>query len=94
MKNEVIDRFRSDYAKLKADWGGFSAYDAWVAAANNASFGIQAAYDELVPGFEALFEREGQDWQRFYDAVRRLAEEPGPQRIRSLKQLSGEPTRG
>ena len=94
MKNEVIDRFRSDYAKLKADWGGFSAYDAWVAAANNASFGIQAAYDELVPGFEALFEREGQDWQLFYDAVRRLAEEPGPQRIRSLKQLSGEPTRG
>ena len=33
--------------------------DRWVAQANNASFGAQAAYDELVPGFEALFEREG-----------------------------------
>jgi len=94
MKSEVINGFRADYAKLKAGWGGFSGYDGWVALANNASFGIQAAYDELVPGFEALFAREGQDWQRFYDAVRRLAEEPGPQRIRFLKQLSGETTSG
>jgi predicted aminopeptidase len=93
-KKEVINGFRADYASLKANWGGFSGYDNWVANANNASFGIQAAYDELVPAFEALFVREGQDWQRFYDAVKRLAKEPGPQRIQLLKQLSGEPTRG
>ena len=36
-----------------------AGYDRWVAKANNASFRRpQAAYDELVPAFEALFERE------------------------------------
>jgi predicted aminopeptidase len=62
-----------------------AGYDALVAKANNASFGAQAAYDELVPGFEALFEREGQDWQRFYDAVRQLADLPKDERHQALK---------
>ena len=30
-----------------------------VAQANNATFGAQAAYDELVPAFEALFAARG-----------------------------------
>jgi predicted aminopeptidase len=82
-----MQKFRSDYAQLKSSWDGFSGYDGWVARANNASFGAQAAYDELVPGFEALFEREGQDWQRFYDAVRRLAELPKNERHQALKTI-------
>jgi predicted aminopeptidase len=76
--------FRASYAALKASWGGFAGYDPWVAQANNASFGAQAAYDELVPGFEALFEREGRDWRAFYDAVRRLADMPPDARRRAL----------
>ena len=51
-----------------------------VVHASNASFGAQAAYDKLVPGFEALFERERRDWQRFYDAVKRLARLPQDER--------------
>jgi predicted aminopeptidase len=86
-KNRAMQKFRSDYAQLKSSWDGFSGYDGWVARANNASFGTQAAYDELVPGFEALFEREGQDWQRFYDAVRRLAELPKNERHQALKTI-------
>jgi predicted aminopeptidase len=85
MKNRAMQDFRDDYARLKISWGGYSAYDAWVAGANNAAFGAQAAYDELVPGFEAMFEREGRDWPRFYDAVRRLAEMPVAERARALK---------
>ena len=85
----VMQKFRSDYAALKQAWGGTaqstSGYDNWVARANNASFGAQAAYDELVPGFVALFEREGQDWQRFYDAVRQLAALPKNERHQALK---------
>ena len=51
---------RADYAALKAErWGGFAGYDGWFARANNASFGVLAAYNELVPAFERLFEREG-----------------------------------
>ena len=72
-KEKIMQRFRSRYAELKKSWDGYAAYDPWVARANNAAFAAQAAYDELVPGFEGLFEREGRDWLRFYDAVRRLA---------------------
>ena len=72
-KEKTMQRFRARYVELKTEWGGYAAYDPWVARANNAAFAAQAAYDELVPGFEALFEAEGRNWPRFYDAVRRLA---------------------
>ena len=67
----------------------FRGYDEWVAQANNASLGAQAAYDELVPEFEALFMKSarqpGPPWQRFYDAVRQLADLPKTQRRQALK---------
>ena len=76
-KQEVMARLRADYAVLKAErWGGFSGYDGWFARANNASFGVLAAYNELVPNFERLFEREGRDFERFYAEVKRLAALP------------------
>ncbi len=81
----VMQRFRDNYARLKESWGGFAGYDPWVAKANNAAFGAQAAYDELVPGFESLFEREGRDWARFYDAVKQLASLPEKERHKALK---------
>jgi predicted aminopeptidase len=75
MKQAAMADFRERYAKLKAGWTGprQNAYDAWVARANNAAFGAQGAYDDLVPSFEKLFEREGRDWPRFYAEVRRIA---------------------
>ena len=87
-KNIVMQKFKVNYELLKKSWGGASqsapGYDAWVARANNASFGAQAAYDDLVPGFEALFEASDKDWQRFYDAVRKLAELPKNERLQAL----------
>ena len=76
-KAERLARLQADYAALKAGpWAGFAGYDHWFAQANNAAFGMQAAYDDLVPAFERLFEREGRDFHRFYAAVRRLAALP------------------
>jgi predicted aminopeptidase len=89
-----MQRFRADYAGLKAAWGGFAGYDRWVLDANNASLGAQAAYDELVPGFEALFEREGRDWRRFYDAVRHLASLTKEERRQALQTNPMEPDDG
>ena len=80
LKTIAFQSFRDKYAQLKGEWDGYAGYDPWVTRANNASFGAQAAYDDLVPGFEALFEREGRDWQRFYDAVNRLARLPRDER--------------
>ena len=65
---------RADYAALKTQrWNGFSGYDGWFARADNASLGVLAAYNELVPAFTRLFEREGGDFARFYAEVGRLA---------------------
>ena len=64
----------------------FAGYDRWVARANNASFGAQAAYDTLVPQFEALYAKSA-DWPSFYDAVKRLAELPPEQRRGALASL-------
>jgi len=92
MKAEVMQAFRQAYEKLKADWGGYAGYDAWVAQANNAAFGAVAAYDDLVPGFEALFVHSGRDWPRFYDAVRQLARLDAPLRHAKLKSMILKPT--
>ena len=93
MKSEAMARFRQRYAVLKAGWAAagtpFDGYDRWVAEANNAFFGVQAAYDELVPGFEALFAREGGDWPRFHAAVRELARRPRAERLAQLRAVAG-----
>ncbi len=84
-KQAILAAMRQRYGALKAEWGGFAGYDAAFARTNNAMLAAQAAYDEFVPGFEALFEREGRDWPRFYAAVRRLAEQPREERRAVLR---------
>lgn len=107
LKQAAYQRFRAQYAELRAGWVAaasltpdetrrqLSGYDAWVANANNATFAAQAAYDELVPEFEALFAQSVRsakatgstesEWARFYDAVKRLAELPEAERRSQLK---------
>ena len=83
------DRFEL-HARLREGWNlppeRLRTTDEWVANAGNASFGAQAAYDELVPGFEALFESVGRDWVRFYDEAKRLAALPKTERHAYLKR--------
>jgi predicted aminopeptidase len=74
LKAQLMDELRAEYARIKSErWAGFSGYDAWFSRANNASLGVLAAYNELVPGFERLFQRSGRDFPRFYAEVKRLA---------------------
>lgn len=100
MKFVAMQSFRAEYAMLRERWlrpqdgtvplastAQVAGYDRWVARANNASFAAQAAYDDLVPAFEALHAHEGGDWQRFYDAVRQLARQPQPARHAALRAL-------
>ncbi len=87
-KAVAMTLFRQEYEATKQRWGGFSGYDAWVARANNAAFATQAAYDELVPGFEALFEREGRDFARLYAAVRALGKQPKDERHEELRRMA------
>ena len=89
MKKEAMENFRQRYAELKTSWGGYAGYDRWVAGANNAAFGALAAYDTLVPDFEALFAREGRSWPRFFAAVRKIAKLPKNERIKALETYRG-----
>ena len=87
-KREVMATLRADHAALKAGpWSGFSGYDGWVARANNAALGVQAAYDSQVPEFMRLFEAQGRDFERFYAEVKRLASLPKNQRRDTLAAL-------
>ena len=52
-------------------------YDGWIAAGlNNAQLASVSTYYDCVPGFERLLQQEDGDLPRFYDAARRLAQEP------------------
>ena len=85
-KAALLAQLRVDHEALKRErWGGYSGYDGWFARANNASFGVLAAYNELVPNFERLFEREGRDFPRFYAEVKRLAALPLDERRKALE---------
>ena len=84
-KAELMRELRADYARLKAErWNGFTGYDGWFERANNASFGVLAAYNELVPQFERVYAREGRDFKRFYAEVARLAALPKDERHATL----------
>ena len=98
-KQRVMAAFRARYAALRTAWGGdpasLAGYDRWVANANNAAFGALAAYDTLVPAFEALFRQvaatapsPGAAWPLFYAEVKRLAALPAPQRLAALQALA------
>jgi predicted aminopeptidase len=89
-KAELYAEMRRDHATLKqARWNGYTGYDAWFARADNASLGVLAAYDALVPAFERLYAREGGDFARFYAEVRRLAALPD----NAARRLALEPPR-
>lgn len=87
-KQDILQRFRQRHAALRGAWGGYAGYDPWVEQAGNPLFVTDDLYESLVPGFAALFERQGRDWQRFYDAVRALAALPRSERRQRLHQLA------
>ena len=81
----LMRALRDEYAKLKSGpWAGSSRYDRWFERANNATLGVQGAYDDLVPGFERLFDRLGGDFARWHAAVRDLADLPKAERRAKL----------
>jgi predicted aminopeptidase len=84
-KATLMAQLRADHETLKRErWGGYAGYDPWFAKANNATLGVQAAYNELVPEFERLFDHQGRDFTRFYAAVQGLAALPKAERRAKL----------
>jgi predicted aminopeptidase len=93
-KAGLLSAMRAEYEQVKTTrWGGFAGYDGWFARANNAALGVQAAYNELVPQFERLFERHERDFERFYAEVKRLAALPKAERRAQLAAAAPPPRR-
>lgn len=89
-KAMAMTRFRERYAMLQQQWAdegvAYHGYDAWVAGANNASFGLQAAYDDWVPVFEAVHACVAHSWPRLQAVARALADLPRAERQQRLQQ--------
>jgi predicted aminopeptidase len=87
-KQQAMQQLRDEYAQLKASWGGYAGYDRFIAQANNASLGALAAYDELVPQFEAAYEKQGKSWPAFYAAIQAITPLPKEARRTALADMS------
>jgi predicted aminopeptidase len=87
-KQQAMQQLRDEYAQLKASWGGFAGYDRFIANANNASLGALAAYDDLVPQFEAVFEKQGKNWPAFYQAIQSITPLPKDARRQALADMT------
>jgi predicted aminopeptidase len=87
-KQQAMQQLRDEYAQLKASWGGYAGYDRFIANANNASLGALAAYDELVPQFEAAFEKQGKNWPAFYQAIQSITSLPKDARRAALQDMT------
>ena len=91
-KAMLMAEMRAEHAALRAGiWRGpngpHTGYDPWFERANNAALGVLATYNEGVPNFERLFEREGRDFPRFYAAVKSLAALPKAERQATLRAI-------
>lgn len=89
-KARILAELPQRYAQVRdARWAGFHGYDAFFNAPwNNARIGALATYNDEVPAFTALLEREHGDFPRFFAAVRRLAELDEPARRAALRELA------
>ena len=84
-KAAAFAAMRSEYERLKAEWGGAPLFDRWFAAgANNAGIAAAGLYTDRVPQFAALLAAEGGDLPRFYARVKELAAMPKQARDAAL----------
>jgi len=73
-KIAAFGALRESYGRLKADWGGHAAFEAWFEGdVNNAHLASVATYFDCVPGFKHELDAVGGNLQAFYRRVRELA---------------------
>ena len=94
-KREIMARLKFEYQRIKRErWDGFAGYDRFFAQElNGAHLAAVAAYNDLVPAFEALLAGVGGDPPKFLDEVRRLADLSRPQRDAALRSAAATASR-
>lgn len=88
-KGRLFIALQDDYQVLKANWGGYAGYDRFFAEPlSNAHLASVATYNDFVPAFKVLLQRE-KSWQGFYKAVARLSRLDKKARHSALNRLAG-----
>ena len=91
MQQQIFDRLRADYARLRESWGGYPGYDAWFSQnLNNAKLALVATYNSGVTAFQQFLTENGGDWEAFHVAVEAIAKLPEPERDAALARLTAE----
>jgi len=96
-KLRITDELRSDYQRLRAEWGGRGDYDRWFGQSlNNAQLNTVDTYYSLVPAFRRLLQKHSNDLAGFYEEVRaisKLEEKERHQRLASGEEaIPGRPS--
>jgi len=88
-KKRLYAELRAAHERLKLEWDGDERYDAWFGdGLNNARLATIGAYRDLLPAFEALLERHGNDLDQFYAAAQELADLDPEARTERLSRLT------
>ncbi len=85
-KARVFNDLRTDYAALKASWGGYSGFDMWLidGELNNARMGAVGVYHQYVPAFQALLAKLNGDFEAFYREAERISKLASEERTKML----------
>jgi predicted aminopeptidase len=88
-KKALLAEMDGAYEELRRTWGVMGGADRWFGQRpNNALVASVSIYTRLVPNFEALLRRNGNDLRAFYADVRALAALPPPERSARLDALA------
>lgn len=88
-KQEIFQVLKAEYELIKITrWNGHTGYDRWFnEPLSNAHLASVATYNDFVPGFRTMLEKE-KDFPAFFRAVRKLAALPKDARHQHLAELS------
>jgi predicted aminopeptidase len=94
-RSMAFDQAGVAYADLRTGWIAPPWFDGWFAPGlNNARLAALSSYEERVPAFRALLDREGGDLLRFYGSVEALGARAPEDRERILEELGRSPPAG
>ncbi len=88
LKAEVFQTMQQNFELFKTAQHIDDRYDQWVFSLNNASLSTLANYQELVPGFIALFHQQQNDWSSFYTEVENISLLKKEARYKALMDLA------
>lgn len=88
-KAQSVQQLWDDYQRFKQQWNGYNGYDHWFEKGlNNAQLSTVATYNELLPGFMALYKATNQNLSQFIKNCESLADLSKKQRHQRLKQFA------